>query len=306
MIVCVVPNPAIDVTYTLDLRRGSVNRPRTVCRRAGGKGVNVARLLGLWATESVVILPLGGLSGDWLQRQLDIEGFTSDSVRIADETRHTVTLVEPEGHPTAIYESGPTVTASEWRELDAKILAACAPASALVISGSMPPGVDGDRVAKVIRRAAQPDFPVVVDTSGSALLHAARAGATCLKPNESELMAATGRRSWTAGARCLLEMGAQSVMVSRGDDGLVFCSREGYLASPGIACRAGNPTGAGDAVVASIATSLVARRPRDELVRHANAAGAAASTKPLAGELDVDDMKRFADLATSKEYEWDW
>ena len=46
VIVTVTPNPAVDVTYGLDaLRPGQVHRVRTVTTRAGGKGVNVARVL---------------------------------------------------------------------------------------------------------------------------------------------------------------------------------------------------------------------------------------------------------------------
>ena len=59
MIVTVTPNPSIDRTVTLPgtLTRGAVHRIRTVTDEPGGKGVNVARALGLAGLHAVAVLP---------------------------------------------------------------------------------------------------------------------------------------------------------------------------------------------------------------------------------------------------------
>src|SRR5699024_2143203 len=46
MIITLTPNPAVDVTYAVpELRHGTVHRVEQVTEAAGGKGVNVARVL---------------------------------------------------------------------------------------------------------------------------------------------------------------------------------------------------------------------------------------------------------------------
>ena len=55
MIVTVTPNPGIDRTVTLGtpLVRGAVHRVRSVTSEPGGKGVNVARALGLAGLDTI-------------------------------------------------------------------------------------------------------------------------------------------------------------------------------------------------------------------------------------------------------------
>ena len=55
MIVTVTPNPSIDRTVTLGtpLTRGAVHRIGSVTSEPGGKGVNVARALGLAGLDTV-------------------------------------------------------------------------------------------------------------------------------------------------------------------------------------------------------------------------------------------------------------
>ncbi|MFC7590146.1 PfkB family carbohydrate kinase [Nonomuraea antimicrobica] len=51
---------------------------------------------------------------------------------------------------------------------------------------------------------------------------------------------------------------------------------------------AGNPTGAGDALVAGLALGLVESAPWPDRLRRAAALGAAAVATPVAGEFDPD------------------
>ena len=62
---CITPNPAIDVTYTVDtVVLQKVNRVREVAHRPGGKGVNVARLADAHGSAPVATYGfLGGTEG---------------------------------------------------------------------------------------------------------------------------------------------------------------------------------------------------------------------------------------------------
>ncbi|PRC49760.1 1-phosphofructokinase, partial [Mycobacterium sp. ITM-2017-0098] len=59
MIVTVTPNPSIDRTVTLSspLTRGAVHRVTSVTSQAGGKGVNVAKVLTMAGVDALAVLP---------------------------------------------------------------------------------------------------------------------------------------------------------------------------------------------------------------------------------------------------------
>ncbi len=59
MIVTVTPNPSIDRTVTLPspLKRGAVHRVTSVTSQAGGKGVNVAKVLTMAGVDALAVLP---------------------------------------------------------------------------------------------------------------------------------------------------------------------------------------------------------------------------------------------------------
>src|SRR5205823_2717079 len=75
MILCVAPSPAWDVTYGVDrFREHATNRAHTVSARAGGKAVNVARVLHALGEEVTVVAPVGGPSGELFAADLSACG----------------------------------------------------------------------------------------------------------------------------------------------------------------------------------------------------------------------------------------
>jgi tagatose 6-phosphate kinase len=277
MIVTVTPNLALDVTYELgDLRPGRAHRVRAAHARAGGKGVNVARVLRSLGHDVLVLGLAGGATGDAVRADLDAAGIPHDLTPCAGETRRTVTVVA-DGEATLLREPGPAVAPDEWAALEARI----PDADVLVVSGSLPPGVDADAFAGTIRRVAGRGVPVIVDTSGEALRRAAPY-AWAVKPNAEELAATTGTDDPVAGARTL---GARAVVVSLGAKGLLAVTADGVHRAAPPRVVTGNPTGAGDAVVAALAAG--AGRPWPELLHDAAALSAAAVLAPVAGSFDL-------------------
>ncbi|MEO6200919.1 MAG: PfkB family carbohydrate kinase, partial [Cryobacterium sp.] len=168
-------------------------------------------------------------------------------------------------------------------------------------SGSLPeraapaaPGFDpASFYPELVRMAVARGIPSIIDTSGPALLAAADAGATVLKPNREELIAATGIGDPILAARSLIERGASLVLLSLGVDGMVAVSSSdpsGYLSARLPEPLIGNPTGAGDAAVAAVASCLAGPTSGDTIgieaiLRRATAWSAAAVLMPLAGEI---------------------
>lgn len=293
-VVVVTPNPAIDVTYAVENQAvGETHRVLSAQRRPGGKGVNVSRGLAALGHDPVNVLPLGGAAGDWMAAALDDLGLRASVTPIDGDTRTCVAITDPLGHPTVFNEPGPAVTGPEWAALLADVARLLGDAGALVVSGSLPAGTDASIVAALVGAARAAGVPSVLDVSGPSLLAAARAGADVLKPNEQELLAATGEASLDAAIARVRGLGARLVVVSRGTDGLVAVDDSGFHSVPAIRGVGGNPTGAGDAATAGLVAAIADGRPVGDALSWAAALGAAAVLRPVAGEVDLDAFHRF-------------
>ncbi|MFD5214047.1 1-phosphofructokinase family hexose kinase [Microbacterium sp. NPDC058345] len=321
MIVTVTPNPALDLTWHVEeIVPGGVHRADAGTARAGGKGLNVARVAHDQGAQAVAIATVGGATGEEFAAELRASGVPHVLVPVAAPTRRSIALVDESlGDTTIVNERGVAPTAAEWRALRDAVAralgssaASAAPADSgsdapdsddvLVISGSLPPGTPDDILPALISLGRRAGAAVIVDTSGPSLLAAADAGASVLKPNAAELAEATGLDDPLAGARELLRRGAELVLLSRGADGMLAITGATDPAAPPAtsdsepalsvltarlpAPLAGNPTGAGDAAVAACAVLRDAGiRDTETVLRRATAWSAAAVLMPLAGDI---------------------
>jgi 1-phosphofructokinase family hexose kinase len=257
MIVTLTPNPSVDRTVSItDLQRGEVHRATGSRIDPGGKGVNISRALTAHKSRTLAVLPAGGPQGHLLAELLEEAGISIAIVPIGGSTRANVALVEPDGTTTKINEPGPLLTRPELEALLAGAAETLAERpSWLVGSGSLPPGVDDDLYAGLVRRCRVADVNVAIDASGPALRLAVAAGPDLIKPNLEELEELVGRSLNTLGdvllaGSDLVAHGVGTVVVSLGGRGAL-------LVSPTVVAHAVAPVssplstvGAGDALLA--------------------------------------------------------
>jgi tagatose 6-phosphate kinase len=299
LVICL--NPALDIThYVPAVDWSGVNRPAAVHARPGGKGLNVARTLRALGAEVLVMGLAGGITGAGVSAALGGLGVPGAFTAIAGETRRTFTVVDGARGAAALFsEAGPAVGEGEFGEFRVQYERALAGCAAVVLSGSLPPGLPAGSYGTLIAAAAAAGVPAVLDADGAALARGAAAGPAIVKPNLAELEALSGRPLSTAAgadrpavaaaAGELRAAGAHAVVASLGAEGLLAVTGEGcWAARPGGAV-AGNATGAGDAVTAGLALGLVLGRPWGERLRHAVALGTAAAAAPAAGEFSAAD-----------------
>ncbi|WP_224277874.1 1-phosphofructokinase family hexose kinase [Streptomyces sp. LS1784] len=288
MILTVTLNAALDITHHLDrLRPHGANRVRTVAERAGGKGVNVARVLHALGHPTVVTGLVGGLTGRAIRAELAAAGLADRMLTIAGESRRTVAVVEESvGDTTILLEPGPVVGAEEWARFLDHLDALLPDAAAVVLAGSLPRGVPEDAYAHLLRLAHARDVPAVLDADGAALRMALPAGPALIKPNADELAAVTRLADPVAAARALHTAGAGAVVASLGADGLIAVTAQGGWQARPPERLAGNPTGAGDAAVAALTLGLVTGEPWPDRLTEAVALSAAAVAAPIAGDFD--------------------
>ncbi len=141
MILTVTMNPSIDTRYQLDkLVIDDVNRV-TPEKTAGGKGLNVSRVLLQLGDDVLATGLLGGHMGAYMAELMDADGVKNDFVPIAGETRICLNILH-EGNQTELLESGPQIAPAELEAFTAKFAELAAKADVVTLSGSLPRGVD--------------------------------------------------------------------------------------------------------------------------------------------------------------------
>jgi 1-phosphofructokinase family hexose kinase len=222
VILTVTLNAAIDRTvgvpnFRLGQRHRAVER-RTV---AGGKGVNVARALKLLGRPVIATGLTGGPTGTRIREQLTEESILNDFIRISDESRTNLAVIDPtSGEQTEINERGPSVAPEEIDHFVEKLLYLAQGAEFCVIAGSIPPGVDPGVYGRLVRSLQDLGLQVLLDTDGEPMRAGLRAGAAVVAPNIGEAEEAVGHEfnepdDLVLGLRSLIEMGAREAIITR-------------------------------------------------------------------------------------------
>ena len=283
-------NAALDVTYELGrVTIGDTNRVDRVRECPGGKGLNVARTLDALGEPVLACGLLGGRTGEVILAGLAATGVRTAFTTIRGESRRTVVLAEP-GRTTVVNEPGPTVTSDEWQAFRAGFqeILATSGAAVVVLSGSLPPGVPVDAYAELGRACGGAGIRVVLDADGEPLRHGLAGRPAVVKPNVDELarLGLADGVPLLAAAEAVRAAGAAAVVVSRGPDGLVAVTPDGaWGAVPPVVT--GNPTGAGDALVAALARGLVHGSAWPDRLRDGAALSAATVQAEGAGSFDM-------------------
>jgi D-beta-D-heptose 7-phosphate kinase / D-beta-D-heptose 1-phosphate adenosyltransferase len=152
-------------------------------------------------------------------------------------------------------------------------------------------------IAAVIAAARQAGKPVIVDPKG--IDYARYRGATALKPNVGELAQALGRpiandeAAVRAAAKSLIEqIGCESVLVTRGERGMLLVSSDGEVASfDAAARRVVDVSGPGDTVVASFALALVSDAGIRNAARLANVAAGVVVGKKGTSQVTASELR---------------
>ncbi len=155
LILAVTPNPALDITYEISCVRWHEpsNRVESAARRAGGKGINVARVLHQLGEEAAIVGYLGGMTGAVARDELAASGLRDETVQLEAETRLTVFVVEASGEVTGLSEPGAAIEPDDWRALEERCAALLRGTSLMTVSGSLPPGAPVDGVGRLIEMA---------------------------------------------------------------------------------------------------------------------------------------------------------
>lgn len=282
MILTVTLNAAIDKTHLLPgFRTACVNRPQEVVALAGGKGINVARVLRTLGEPVMATGVVAGHTGRRIEACLAAEGIPSTFHRLAQgESRVCLAVIDPAGGaPTEINEPGAAIDADDFAAFRMHYSLLLPNCRWVALSGSLPPGLEPDAYAALIRLARAAGKPVSLDTSGAALGALLAEAPDVIKPNQTEAEEVLGvslvADNLADAVSRLLARGARTVALSLGANGAVFADRDEAWLVPSPPVRVLSPIGSGDAFLAAFLSARLQGRSLAEAGRRAVAAGAA-------------------------------
>lgn len=293
MIVTLTVHPSLDRTITLDqpLRPGDVQAAAAGREDAGGKGINVTKVIAAAGVESLAVLPLAG--DDPFGAVLRSAGVAARPVTVQGHVRANVTITDPSGLTTKLNLAGAPLRQEDAAAVVRAVVDAARGASWLVLAGSLPPGVDAGfyvDVISAVRDEHGPDAPAIaVDTSGPALAAVvASANPDLIKPNDEELSELAGR-SLPAGelgesaaevASELVPLRAGAALVTLGSHGAVLVTAQGAWSASPPPIRLVSTVGAGDSSLAGYLLAAEAGADEPERLRQAVRYGSAAASLP--------------------------
>ncbi len=276
MIYTVTLNPSIDFIVRIDhLETGSVNRMDSDDKFAGGKGINVSRVLKRLGTENNATGFLGGFTGRFIQESLVNEGIISNFVNVAEDTRINVKIKSEK--ETEINGQGPKITEKNLIALEA-ILSKLSDEDTVVFAGSAPSSLGNEIYKELIPLVRNTGAQVVCDFEGQTLLDSLAYNPLLVKPNNHELeeifkVTLSGLDDVEHYARKILDMGAQNVIISMAGDGALLVTKEAaYFAKP-IKGQVKNSVGAGDSMVAGFTGEFVKSKNPIEALKWGVACG---------------------------------
>lgn len=305
MITTVTLNVSVDKAYKI---KGRVN-PGTVARvlectnTAGGKGLNVARIIDLCGEEVQAAGFAGGFNGAYVESMLKKDGILGRFTKAEGETRSCINILAEDMTSTEYLEPGEEITKEELDRFLKDFEQMVEESQVITISGSMPKGVSTDTYAKMIKMAKDKGKKVILDTSGDYLKEGIKAGPTMIKPNQEELEAILGikitdRGQMIEAAQKIRQMGVDTVVISLGKDGAMVISSEGIFHGKPPVLDAKNPVGCGDSMVGAFAVAMKQGKSTEESLAYAIAVSAANAVNPQTGHFNENDRKQIQPKVT--------
>lgn len=302
MIITVTLNAAIDRTVAVpNFRLGHRHRAVESRTVAGGKGINVARAIGLLGRPVIAAGFVGGPTGNRVKEELRREAVLTDFTSIAGETRINMAVIDPtSGEQTEINERGPAVGPEEVERFVERLRYLAGGAGVCVLAGTLPPGAGEDLYARLVAELRALGVTVVVDSEGEPMLAALRAGASVVTPNEREAEELVGQEfadegDLAQGLSELVRLGASEAAITR-PDGCVAAVGEGaerrYLEARIRSLEPVSTVGSGDAFLAGYVAARYDGREPGECLSYGVACGAESTQHFGAGTVDRNQVER--------------
>ena len=278
MIYTLTLNPALDYDMYLtdDLNVGELNLAKEVKYRAGGKGINVSKVLKNLGIESTAIGYVAGFVGDFIINDLKKDGINSEFVELEGCTRINA-KVNGNDIETELTGVSPTISKENLEKLIQK-MSELKDGDILVLAGSIPGTVASD-IYKRLSKNVKAKVEIVLDTRGN-LIQENMYNNLFIKPNIHELREMFGEKLETKEeivnkCKYFLDKGIKNVILSRGGEGALLVNKDFVLEASVPKGKLINSIGAGDSMVAGFVAGYTKGMSIEDSFKLAVASGSA-------------------------------
>ncbi|MCE4047523.1 MULTISPECIES: 1-phosphofructokinase [Bacillaceae] len=278
MIYTLTLNPSVDYIIELsEVNLGELNRTERTSKFAGGKGINVSKVLQRMGVQSKALGFVGGFTGSYIKDQLKQEAIDTDFVEVEEDTRINVKVKAAD--ETELNAAGPAISEEKLAELKEKI-SKLTSEDMLVLAGSIPSTLPANTYEELVKICSENDVSFVVDAEGDLLKKVLPYNPFLIKPNHHELGDLFNTTITTAEdvipyGKKLLELGAQNVIVSLAGDGAVLINQHETIISTVPKGEVKSSVGAGDSMVAGFLAKYNETQDLKESFRYSIASGSA-------------------------------
>lgn len=287
MIYTITLNPAIDRRIILNnFKIDGVNRFNDVREDAGGKGINVSKMIHNLGGKSTALGIVAGASGHFIKEQLDKMGILHNFIEGEGNTRTNLKIVDPIYRTyTDINEEGKPISQEILDKMETHLFETVKEGDILILAGSVPNNVSKNIYGQWIHKAKERNIKVLLDAEGELLKQGISAGPYLIKPNIHELEGILNKKILTQDeaieyGKMLLDNDIKIVVISRGSEGCILISPNKVLQVPGLVVNVKSTVGAGDSMVGALAYAIESGYTIEEAI----ALGVAASTATIQEE----------------------
>ena len=304
MIYTVTFNPSIDyIMFVDDFELNGLNRATETYKFAGGKGINVSRVLQTLNVPSTALGFAGGFPGQFIDDTLKKAGIQTDFIEIDEDTRINVKLKT--GDETEINAPGPNISQTQFENL-LRQLKQTSKKDIVVVAGSIPKSVPKDAYEQIAKIIKQTGARLVVDAEKDLVESVLKHNPLFIKPNKHELevmfdTSINSDEDVIHYAQEIMKQGASSVIVSLGGEGAIYVDHKHSLKASVPHGQVVNTVGSGDSTVAGMIAGLETGLTIENAFKQAVSAGTAtAFNDDLASYKAIEDIKEHVTITTLK------
>lgn len=317
-IVTVTLNPAVDrVLEAPQFRVNEHVRAKHLGWYPGGKGINLARALGILGSRAIATGFIGkgelgmfeenlehAASGRVITQLLIVRGRTRDNVTIMDPVLDTETHIRAEGF---------SVQRDDVRRMTSKVRMLSRAGAIVAFGGSLPPGTNFGDLRSMLHAAEDRGALTVVDTSAGALRALRGEPMWLAKLNDEELATLSGMNTGTReetlmAARSITRAhggAVQHVIATRGAQGAIYVGPDDEydaraFVHPGLVA---STVGCGDAMLAGVLHEYTRSGNWKEAMRMGVAAATANAISRERGMFSMDAVAEYLEVATVEDPE---
>lgn len=301
MIVTITLNPSIDIKYTINnFSLGKVHRALSTTKTAGGKGLNVTRVIKKLGDDVLATGLLGGEVGNFILTTLENLRISHSFINIQESTRNCINIIS-NLDSTEILEKGPNISKNEWSNFKLHYEDIAKKYEYIVISGSLPSGLEDESYLELLAIGEKYNCKIFLDTSGNTLKKSIAGKPYFIKPNLEEFENLIGKKlenieDIILEGKKLNKLGIEVIAITLGAKGAIIITNNSSYIVKIPKFDVVNTVGSGDSFVAGFVTGCSRELPFIETIKLAVSCSISNALQEKTGDIDIENIEKISKL----------